>query len=126
MNELTSMEKDLTPASISEVLEKLVLMLEPFAPYVVEEMWEQMGRTGPVFRQPWPEYDPELAKEDEAEIPVQVNGKLRARIVIAFGSAEADVVRLALSDAKVQPYLDGKQVIKTIYVPDRLVNIVVK
>jgi leucyl-tRNA synthetase len=126
MNELTSIEKDLTPASIPEVLEKLVLMLEPFAPYVVEEMWEQMGRTGPVFRQPWPEYDPELAKEDAAEIPVQVNGKLRARILIAFGSAEADVLRLALSDSKVQPYIDGKQVIKTIYVPDRLVNIVVK
>ncbi len=126
MNELTSIEKDLTPASIPEVLEKLVLMLEPFAPYVVEEMWEQMGRTGPVFRQPWPEYDPELAKEDEAEIPVQVNGKLRARIIVAFGSPEADVLRLALSDSKVQPYIDGKKVVKTIYVPDRLVNIVVK
>jgi leucyl-tRNA synthetase len=126
MNELTSIEKDLTPASIPEILEKLVLMLEPFAPYVVEEMWEQMGRTGPVFRQPWPVYDPELAKEDVAEIPVQVNGKLRARVTAPFGTAEDQVVRLALADQKVHLSIDGKRVVKTIYVPDRLLNIVVK
>jgi leucyl-tRNA synthetase len=126
MNELTSMEKELTAASVPEILEKLVLMLEPFAPYVVEEMWEQMGRAGPVFRQPWPAYDPELAKEDVAEIPVQVNGKLRARISVPFGTQEGEVVRVALGDAKVQSSIDGKRVVKTIYVPDRLLNIVAK
>jgi leucyl-tRNA synthetase len=126
MNELTSMEKELTAASVPEILEKLVLMLEPFAPYVVEEMWDQMGRAGPVFRQPWPAYDPELAKEDVAEIPVQVNGKLRARISVPFGTQEGEVVRLALGDAKVQSSIDGKRVVKTIYVPDRLLNIVAK
>ena len=69
-----------------EVLEKLVLLLAPFTPYVAEEMWEELGRTGPVFKQAWPAYDPELAREEAAEIVVQVNGKLRGRIYLPFGS----------------------------------------
>ena len=68
------------------VLEKLALMLAPFAPYVAQEIWEEIGKEGPVFRQSWPAFDPELAKEDEAEIVVQVNGKLRSRIYAAFGT----------------------------------------
>jgi leucyl-tRNA synthetase len=128
MNELTDeqVEKNLTAASLPEVLEKLVLMLEPFAPYLVEDLWEQMGREGPAFRQPWPAYDPELAKEDAAEIPVQVNGKLRGRVTVPFGTVEKEVLSLALADPKVKSFTDGKKVVKTVYVPDRLVNIVVK
>ena len=81
---------------------------------------------GPVFRQPWPEYDPELAKEDLAEIPVQVNGKLRSRIHVPFGTPKEELEKLALADEKVQPFLQGKQVRKVIVVPDKLVNIVVQ
>ena len=69
------------------MLEKLALLLAPFAPYLSQEMWEELGRTGPVFRQAWPAYDPELAKDDEAEIVVQINGKLRGRIIVPFGTA---------------------------------------
>ena len=111
---------------MAEVLEKLTLMLEPFAPYLAEEMWEELGRTGPVFSKPWPAYDSELAREEEAEVVIQVNGKLRGRIFVAFGTPRETLEKLALGDAKIQASLDGKQVVKVIVVPDKLVNIVVK
>ena len=126
MNVLTDLEKDLSAPVIAEVLEKLALMLEPFAPYLAEELWEEQGRQGPVFHHAWPEYDPELAREEEAEVVIQVNGKLRGRINVAFGTPREALEKLALADTKVQPLLDGKQVVKVIVVPDKLVNIVVK
>ena len=126
MNVLTDLEKDLSAPVIAEVLEKLALMLEPFAPYLAEELWEEQGRQGPVFHHAWPEYDPELAREEEAEVVIQVNGKLRGRINVAFGTPREALEKLALADTKVQPLLDGKQVVKVIVVPDKLVNIVVR
>jgi leucyl-tRNA synthetase len=126
VNDLYALEADLTPASLNEVLEKLVLMLEPFAPYVVEDMWEQLGRVGPVFRQPWPAFDAELAKDEAAEIPVQVNGKLRSKLVVPFGTSRQELERLALADPKVQAFTGGKQVVKIVVVEDKLVNVVVK
>ncbi len=126
VNELYEVRNDLTPASLPEVLEKLTLMLGPYAPYAAEDLWEQLGRTGPVFRQPWPTYDDELAKEEAAEIPVQVNGKLRAKIHVAFGTAAKELERLALAEPKVRTFVDGKQVVKIIVVPDKLINIVVR
>jgi leucyl-tRNA synthetase len=126
MNVLTDLEKDLSAPVIAEVIEKLTLMLEPFAPYLAEELWEEQGREGPVFRHAWPEYDPELARDEEAEVVIQVNGKLRGRISVAFGTSREALEKLALADSKVQPLLDGKQVVKIIVVPDKLVNIVVR
>ena len=79
-----------------------------------------------MFRQPWPSYDEELAKEDAAEVVLQVNGKLRGRIQVPFGTPQEQLEKLALADPKVQPFLDGKQVVKVIVVPDKLVNIVVR
>ncbi|HLG95858.1 MAG TPA: leucine--tRNA ligase [Bryobacteraceae bacterium] len=126
LNNLQAAEKQISAPVMTEVLEKVTLMLEPFAPYLTEELWEEQGRTGPVFKQPWPAYDPELAKEDEAEVVIQVNGKLRGRIFVAFGTPREMLEKLALSDAKIQSALDGKKVIKVIVVPDKLINIVVK
>ena len=126
MNVLTDLEKDLSAPVIAEILEKLTLMLEPFAPYLAEELWEEQGREGPVFSHAWPRYDPELAREEEAEVVIQVNGKLRGRVNVAFGTPRESLEKLALSDTKVQPLLNGKQVVKVIVVPDKLVNIVVK
>jgi leucyl-tRNA synthetase len=126
MNVLTDLEKDLSAPAIAEILEKLTLMLEPFAPYLAEELWEEQGRQGPVFHHAWPAYDPELAREEEAEVVIQVNGKLRGRINVAFGTSRESLEKLALGDTKVRPLLDGKQVVKVIVVPDKLVNIVVK
>jgi len=126
VNQLYIAEADLSAAAMREVLEKLVLVLGPFAPYIVEEMWEELGKAGPVFKQAWPDFDAELAREELAEVVVQVNGKLRGRIHLPFGTAKEELERAARADEKVQPLLEGKQVLKVIVVPDKLVNLVVK
>ncbi len=126
VNDLYAAENDLSPGALREVLEKLVLLLGPFAPYVAEEMWEELGRTGPVCRQPWPDYDPELAREEEAEIVIQVNGKLRSRISAPFGAPKEELERRALADEKVRAQIAGKPLVKVVVVPDKLVNIVVR
>ena len=126
VNEAYAQEAELTPPVISEVIEKLTLLLAPFAPYMTQEVWELMGRTGPVFRQTWPEFDEELAKEEGAEVIFQVNGKLRSKATVPFGTPKEELERLALSDEKIQSHVNGKQVAKVITVVDKLVNIVVK
>ncbi|HXE11090.1 MAG TPA: leucine--tRNA ligase [Bryobacteraceae bacterium] len=126
LNELYALEDKLSPAPIKEVLENLTLMLAPFAPYTAQELWAVLGHDTPAFREPWPSFDEELAKEDLAEIVIQVNGKLRGRIEAAFGTPEERLKEQALTNEKIQPFLDGKQIVKVIVVPDKLVNIVVK
>ena len=126
MNNLQSAESQISGPVMAEVLEKITFMLEPFAPYLAEELWEEQGRQGPVFNHSWPAYDPELEREEEAEVVIQVNGKLRGRIYAAFGTPREALEKLALADAKVKTMLDGKQIVKVIVVPDKLVNIVVK
>ncbi len=126
VNELYLLENDLTPEAMTEILDKLVLLLGPFVPYAAEELWEQLGKTGPVFKQAWPEHDPELAREPEAEIVVQVNGKLRGRIQAPFGTARETLEQQALEDEKIKPMVAGRTVVKVIVVPDKLVNIVIR
>src|ERR1700722_6705255 len=87
VNVLYAEETSISAAAMPEILEKLALMLAPFAPYLSQEIWEELGKEGPVFRQTWPAFDAELAKEDEAEIVLQVNGKLRGRIFAPFGTS---------------------------------------
>ncbi|MEO7143480.1 MAG: class I tRNA ligase family protein, partial [Bryobacteraceae bacterium] len=125
VNLLYAAEASLSGLVLGQAMEKLTLLLEPFAPYLAEELWEELGRTGPVFRQPWPAFDPELAQEEMANIVVQVNGKVRSRVAVPFGAAKDELERLALTDPKVQPLLTGKRVVKVIVVPDKLVNVVV-
>ena len=128
-------EFNIDPASSSpaeafaarEAIEALVVMLTPYAPHVAEEMWEGLGHEGGLLKgAPWPVADPELAKKDELEIPVQVNGKLRSRVIVAPDISEAELRTLALADPRVQSFIDGHQVVKVIVVPQRLVNVVVK
>jgi leucyl-tRNA synthetase len=126
VNLLYAEEQNISAATMPVVLRTLALMLAPFAPYLAQEIWEELGNDGPVFRHTWPPFDPELAKEDEAEIVVQVNGKLRGRITAPFGTPKDELQTLALADEKAQPFLEGKQIVKVIVVPDKLVNIVVK
>ena len=126
INTLHEQEAGLSRAALDQILPSLVLLLGPFAPYMAEELWEQLGRKGPVFRQAWPAYDEELAKEDAAEVVLQVNGKLRARIYVPLGTPQAELEKRALADPKTQPFVSGKQVVKVIVVPDKLVNIVVR
>jgi leucyl-tRNA synthetase len=129
VNELYQLEASLC-ASTGEICQTLTLLLAPFAPYTAQELWTDLGgdsgNPGPVFRQPWPGFDPALAKEDLAEIPVQVNGKLRGHLHVAFGTAKEELERLAAANEKVKSFLEGKHIVKVVVVPDRLVNFVVK
>ena len=126
INQLYDEEAGLSRTALDQILPTLALLLGPFAPYLAEELWEQLSRKGPVFRQPWPAFDPALAKEDAAEVVLQVNGKMRGRMFVPFGTSEDELKKLALADPKVQPFTEGKQVVKVIVIPDKLVNIVVK
>ncbi|HXG66824.1 MAG TPA: class I tRNA ligase family protein, partial [Blastocatellia bacterium] len=109
-----------------EALEALIRMLAPFAPHIAEELWEQFGHTASLAQASWPEFSQELAREEEIEIAVQVNGKLRSRIFASPDAAEEDLRRAALADEKVQAATEGRDVAKVIVVPRRLVNVVVK
>jgi leucyl-tRNA synthetase len=110
---------------LADVQRKLVLLLAPFAPYLAHELWEMLGEKSNLLKAPWPKYDPELAKEEEIEIPVQVNGKLRGKIVVAPGTGEEEIKQKALADEKVQSYVAGKQIVKVIFT-GKLVSIVVR
>jgi leucyl-tRNA synthetase len=126
VNELYQQESGLSAAAAHEVCEKLTLLLAPFAPYTAQDLWDSLGHQDPVFRHPWPSFDAELAKEDLAEVPVQVNGRLRAHRQAPVGTARDELQRLALALEKVKPFVDGKQVVKVVVVPDKLINLVVK
>ena len=111
---------------LADVQRSLVLLLAPFAPYLAHELWEMLGEKGNLLKAPWPKYDAELAKEQEIEIPVQVNGKLRSRVTVPADADEAFVLERALADEKVKAAIAGKQIVKKIYVPGKMVNLVVK
>ena len=111
---------------LAEVQRDLVLLLAPFAPYLAHELWEMLGEKGNLLKAPWPKYDAALAKEEELEIPVQVNGKLRGRVIVPADATEDFVIERALGDEKVQSSIAGKQIVKTIFVPGKLVNFVVR
>ncbi len=125
-NELYQLEPKLSANAIAEVCESLTLLLAPFAPYTAQDLWDALGRTGPVFRQSWPAFNAELAKEDLVEMPVQVNGKLRGHLQVALGTPEEELKKLALAHEKIKPFTADKQIVKIIVVPDKLINIVVR
>jgi leucyl-tRNA synthetase len=129
VNDLAAQEpldKDISPESLKSVLEDLVRMLSPMVPHVAEELWEMLGHSDGVYRQSWPPYSEELAREEQIEIPVQLNGRVRARITVEVGLSEEELKERALSDARVAPLVAGKQVLKVVVVPDKLVNIVIR
>lgn len=115
--------------AVDEAVKSLILMLAPYAPHTAEELWEIVtGNANGILASGtrFPVADEELAKKDELEIAVQVNGKLRSRVAASPEASKEDLERLALADAKIMEHTDGKQIVKIIVVPKRLVNIVVK
>ena len=108
-----------------EAIESLIVMLSPFAPHAAEELWEQYGHKDGIIKAKWPAFDAEAAKAEEIEIPVQVNGKVRSRLRVPPAIEDADLEKLALADAAVQPYIAGKTVKKVVIAKGRLVSIVV-
>jgi leucyl-tRNA synthetase len=119
------LEDGVRPRATREALELLTLMLFPMAPHLAEELWEMLGHADGLTQARWPAYDPELAREEEVEIVVQVNGRVRGRIRVTAGSAEEEVVALALADPGVAAHTNGKRVLRRVVVVDKLVNLVV-
>ena len=131
VNELIEMEPAVTtgnirPSVLKNALETLVLLLSLFSPHIADELWEALGHSEALLEVAWPAYDPTLAAEEELEIPVQWNGKLRAKIRVQAGASEEEIRRLALAEPKIAQALDGRQPTKVIVVAQRLVNVVVK
>ena len=107
-------------------IKTLLALLSPFAPHMAEELWEIQGFEGIASMSAWPEYDEAKTLDDEKEIAVQVNGKLRGTVVVPAGCEDSVAVEAAMADAKVKKFTDGNVIVKTIVVKDKLVNIIVK
>ena len=107
-------------------MEQFVLLLAPLAPHLAEELWQVLGHQQTLAYEPWPQFDAAQLREDTAEIPVQINGKLRGRIRVATGSDAAALETAARADPRIAELLSGKTVLKVIVVPGRMVNFVVK
>jgi leucyl-tRNA synthetase len=105
-------------------MERFVLLLSPYAPHLAEELWRLLGHAQTLAYEPWPAYDPELIKEAEVEIAVQIMGKVRARVVVPAGADKDAIEAAARADEKVQSLLAGKKVVKVIVAPGRLINFV--
>jgi len=119
------LEKGVRPEIAKHILETLTLMLAPMTPHLAEEVWEMFGHKEGLWTVAWPDFDPELARDEEVEVVVQVNGRVRARLKVAAGLGEADLVPKALAEPAVAQHINGKRVVKQIVVPDKLVNLVV-
>jgi leucyl-tRNA synthetase len=127
-NEIYAMEpldQGVRPEVQKEVLELLTLMLAPMTPHIAEEMWEMLGHEDGQWTAAWPAFDAELARETEVEIVVQVNGRVRGKLKVAAGMTEEQVIPLTVAEPSVAPHLNGKRVVKHIFVADKLVNLVV-
>ncbi len=124
VNEFYAREGQLSAAARAECLRLLLLMLAPFAPFLAQELWQRLGHAGAIAVVRWPEFNPELAREPQVEIVVQINGKVRARLAAPPDSDQALVEGLARADAKLQPLLQGQAPKSVVFVPGRLINFV--
>jgi leucyl-tRNA synthetase len=121
------LQEGVRPEVAKEVFELLTLMLAPMVPHLAEELWEILGHTQDTLaKAAWPIFAPELAAEDQVEIVVQVNGRVRGKISVDAGLGSGELASRVLADEKIAKLLDGQAVVKTIAVPDKLVNFVVR
>ncbi len=119
------LQENVRPEVRKEVLELVTLMLAPMTPHLAEELWEMLGHKEGLWTAGWPAFNAELAKDEEVEIVVQVSGRVRGKVKVAAGAAQEEVLKLGEVEASVIAHLDGKRIVKVIYVPDKLLNIVV-
>jgi leucyl-tRNA synthetase len=131
VNDLQAADGQLAAGEVSapvmrELLRSLALLLAPFAPYLTAELWEALGEEGSLLRAPWPVSNPELARENELEIAVQINGKLVSVVRVAADAGMKAIEAAALADEKVKARIAAKTVVKLIVVPGKLVNLVAK
>jgi leucyl-tRNA synthetase len=119
-------DKKKNAALVGELTGKLLLLLSPIVPFITEELWSRAGNPGSIHKIPWPDYDKEIAKEELVTIIFQVNGKLRDRMDLPLDTSSEEIEKHALSSKKVNKYIKGREVIKKIVIPNKLINIVVK
>lgn len=124
LNAVSQKTKTISEGQLREVVETLVLLVSPFAPHIAGELWEKLGHDE-ISRQPWPKYNPELIKSDDVLIVIQINGKLRGKVEVPAGLPEEEVKKKACMEPKVKEYIEGKTLKRVIYVPNKLVNIVI-
>jgi leucyl-tRNA synthetase len=130
VNEVYRLEAEVSTGegryALREALETIVLLLNPFTPHVCEEMWARLGHQGGLVRAAWPALDAEAAREDAVELAVQVNGKVRGRVVVPREAPAEEIRAKALAEPRVAEHVQGKQMVKFVVVPGRLVSVVVK
>ncbi|WP_213818398.1 leucine--tRNA ligase [Garciella nitratireducens] len=119
-------QKEVNRNVLAEAIENLIILLAPFVPHITEEMWKQIGKDQSVHEQSWPQYDKEALKRDEIEIVVQINGKVRDRMMLPISITKQEMEKQALQKEKIKQLLEGKEIVKVITVPKKLINIVVK
>jgi leucyl-tRNA synthetase len=117
---------DTTMAIRQESINILLKTLSPIAPHLCHHLWQELGNTEAIINEPWPSIDKSALNQEEVQIIVQVNGKLRTKLMLTANADKAQVETQALADEKVAKFTDGKTIIKVIVVPNKLINIVVK
>ena len=110
----------------STAIRNIVILLAPFVPHITEELWQDLGYEGSVYDQSWPSYNEKELRKDEVEIVIQINGKNKEKISISGEASKDDMVEIAQNNEKIKGLTEGKNVVKVIAVPGRLINIVVK
>jgi len=125
-NTLGDLQSQVSADAFGEARNTLLLMLAPVAPFMAEEIWARQGHKYSIHQLKWPQFDPALAADEMMTIPVQINGKLRDRVELPVGASEAEVQAAALKAENVQKHLEGKVPLKVLYVPGKLVSIVIK
>ncbi|ABR30130.1 leucine--tRNA ligase [Thermosipho melanesiensis] len=126
LSEYLNSAKDLNLPLLRELVEKLTLILSPFAPHMAEEIWHDLGNDTLVVNEEWPAYDENALKVDEVTVIIQINGKVRGKIQTKVDVSEGEIKKLAFENAKIASYVDGREIVKVIYVKNKLLNIVVK
>ena len=124
-NELKNVEV-LKPEILKLFAETVLKLLAPFVPHIVEELWEIIGNTETIFKQSWPKYDERFIVFDEITVVVQINGKIRSKLVVNSDITEDEIRKTAMADEKVTQWLKGKEIIKSVYVPKKLLSFVIK
>ena len=129
VNEIHAQEPldvDLSPMILKRGLEMLLLMLSPMAPHIAEELWQMLGHQTSLAREKWPQYRDDLAREEQFEVIIQINGRLRGKILVEDDLSEEETLNRALTDPRIAVLIAGKEITKTVVVPRKLVNIVLR
>jgi leucyl-tRNA synthetase len=119
------LDQDLRPEILKQVLELLIVMLAPIVPHLAEELWEMLGHKESLHAEKWPDYSAELAREEQVEVVIQINGRVRGKICVDVGLPEEELAERAFADPKIEQLLRGARILKCVVVPNKLVNVVV-